>query len=103
MNRRSFLKGMGIGLGVAVLAPLSFLKVKPIEPPAQEEFYTSVEDIIKDMENMRISPKQTISATKPNGTYPYQLWANTKDGHLYIRNGENTKWFQVLDGRRVNV
>jgi len=48
---------------------------------------------------------QNSSATEPSTTYSYQLWADTTDGVLKIRNAANSAWnaFAALDDSAFRV
>jgi len=48
---------------------------------------------------------QNSSATEPSTTYAYQLWADTTDGVLKIRNAANSAWnaFAALDDSAFRV
>jgi len=48
---------------------------------------------------------QNSSATEPSTTYAYQLWADTTDGVLKIRNSANSAWnaFAALDDSAFRV
>ena len=48
---------------------------------------------------------QNSSSTEPSTTYAYQLWADTTDGVLKIRNAANSAWnaFAALDDSAFRV